>query len=138
MLKLIFLVDFYYSTLFKVKTSYQFRIPLSKRCNVEMLFNYFWILQLTVKLVLKEWQFSDGSQSFNKFPISSLQSMNGSSVSLPRTGRKINVIVVEGKDLSVKERSGKCNPYVKLQYGKVTFYLYRIDCTKSWFKSRKY
>ncbi|XP_065860725.1 uncharacterized protein [Euphorbia lathyris] len=75
--------------------------------------------ELTVRLVLKEWQFSDGSHSFNKFPVSSLQSINGSSNSFPRTGRKINVIVVEGKDLTGKERSGKCNPYVKLQYGKV-------------------
>ncbi|XP_057992626.1 synaptotagmin-4 isoform X2 [Hevea brasiliensis] len=75
--------------------------------------------ELTVKLVLKEWQFSDGSHSFNKFRVSSQQSTDGLSNILSRTGRKINVIVVEGKDLTIKERSGKCDPYVKLQYGKV-------------------
>ncbi|KAJ9174040.1 hypothetical protein P3X46_017112 [Hevea brasiliensis] len=75
--------------------------------------------ELSVKLVLKEWQFSDGSRSFNKFHVSSWQSMDGLSNTISRTGRKINVIVVEGKDLTTKERSGKCGPYVKLQYGKV-------------------
>ncbi|XP_043812419.1 synaptotagmin-4 isoform X2 [Manihot esculenta] len=75
--------------------------------------------ELIVKLVLKEWQFSDGSHSFNKFRVSSRQSTDGLSNVLSRTGRKVNVIVVEGKDLTTKERSGKCDPYVKLQYGKV-------------------
>ncbi|XP_043812421.1 synaptotagmin-5 isoform X4 [Manihot esculenta] len=74
--------------------------------------------ELIVKLVLKEWQFSDGSHSFNKFRVSSRQSTDGLSNVLSRTGRKVNVIVVEGKDLTTKERSGKCDPYVKLQYGK--------------------
>ncbi|EEF30229.1 extended synaptotagmin-1 [Ricinus communis] len=74
--------------------------------------------ELIVKLVLKEWQFSDGSHSFNKFPVSSRKSMTGLSNLVSRTGRKINVVVVEGKDLSAKEKSGKCDPYVKLQYGK--------------------
>ncbi|KAI9381047.1 hypothetical protein POPTR_015G046700v4 [Populus trichocarpa] len=75
--------------------------------------------ELTVKLVVKEWQFSDGSLSLNKFNVSSLKSMYGSSNLLSRTGRKINVAIMEGKDLISKERSGKCDPYVKLQYGKV-------------------
>ncbi|CAK7349717.1 unnamed protein product [Dovyalis caffra] len=75
--------------------------------------------ELTVKLVVKEWQFSDGSHSLNKFNVSSQKSMYGSSNLLSRTGRKINVSVMEGKDLISKERSGKCDPYVKLQYGKV-------------------
>ncbi|XP_050238833.1 synaptotagmin-5 [Mercurialis annua] len=75
--------------------------------------------ELTVKLVLKEWQFSDGSHSFNKFPVSSRQSINGLSSLVSRTGRKINIAVVEGKDLATKEKTGKCDPYIKLQYGKV-------------------
>ncbi|KAL9337608.1 hypothetical protein Peur_069377 [Populus x canadensis] len=75
--------------------------------------------ELTVKLVVKEWQFSDGSLSLNKFNVSSQKSMYGSSNLLSRTGRKINVAIMEGKDLISKERSGKCDPYVKLQYGKV-------------------
>ena len=84
-----------------------------------LLFICMW--QLTVKLVVKEWQFSDGSLSLNKFNVSSLKSMYGSSNLLSRTGRKINVAIMEGKDLISKERSGKCDPYVKLQYGKVGF-----------------
>ncbi|KAL3570839.1 hypothetical protein D5086_028088 [Populus alba] len=75
--------------------------------------------ELTVKIVVKEWQFSDGSLSLNKFNISSQKLMYGSSILLSRTGRKINVAIMEGKDLISKERSGKCDPYVKLQYGKV-------------------
>ncbi|XP_021292106.1 synaptotagmin-5 isoform X2 [Herrania umbratica] len=75
--------------------------------------------KLAVRLVVKEWQFSDGSYSFNNFRVSSQQMLNGSSNFLSSTGRKINVTVVEGKDLITKDKFGKCNPYVKLQYGKV-------------------
>ncbi|TYG91919.1 hypothetical protein ES288_A12G301600v1 [Gossypium darwinii] len=75
--------------------------------------------ELAVKLVIKEWQFSDGSLSFNNLRVSSQSSLNGSSNFLSRTGRRIIVKVVEGKDLITKDKSGKCNPYVKLQYGKV-------------------
>ncbi|KAH0975950.1 hypothetical protein GBA52_017849 [Prunus armeniaca] len=71
--------------------------------------------ELTVKLVLKEWQFSDGSHVDNSL-VSSRRSLFGSSNFLPITGRKVNITVLEGKDL--KDRSGKCDPYVKLQYGK--------------------
>lgn len=74
--------------------------------------------ELTVRLVLKEWQFSDGSHSLNSYHLSLQQSINGTSTVLARTGRKINITVVEGKDLIAKEKSGKCDPYVKLQYGK--------------------
>lgn len=76
-------------------------------------------VQLKVKLVLKEWQFSDGSHSLNGFHVRSRQTFTGSSNYLLRTGRKINITVVEGKELSGKDRNGRCNPYVKLQYGKV-------------------
>ncbi|KAK2987529.1 hypothetical protein RJ640_030198 [Escallonia rubra] len=74
--------------------------------------------ELTVRLVLKEWQFSDGSHSLNAFHLNFQQSLNGSSNSLSITGRKIYVTVVEGKDLAVKDKFGKSDPYVKLQYGK--------------------
>ncbi|KAJ7975131.1 putative Synaptotagmin [Quillaja saponaria] len=74
--------------------------------------------ELMVSLVLEEWQFSDGSHSLNNSRISSQQSLYGSSHLLSRTGRKINITVVEGNDLTVKDKSGKCNPYIKLQYGK--------------------
>ncbi|KAE8124923.1 hypothetical protein FH972_019762 [Carpinus fangiana] len=75
--------------------------------------------ELTVKLVLKEWQFSDGSHTLNSYHLSSRQSSYGSSNVLSRTGRKISITVVEGKDLIVKDKSGKSDPYVKLQYGKI-------------------
>lgn len=75
--------------------------------------------ELTVKLVLKEWQFSDGSHVLDNYRISPQRSLFGSSNFRPRTGRKVNITVVEGKDLIGKDRSGKCNPYVKLQYGKI-------------------
>ncbi|XP_042491289.1 synaptotagmin-5-like [Macadamia integrifolia] len=76
--------------------------------------------ELTVKLVLKEWQFSDGSNNSldNISHLYSQQSLNGSSNIQSTTGRKLIVTVVEGKDLIAKDRSGKCDPYVKLYYGK--------------------
>ncbi|KAL5748891.1 hypothetical protein ACOSQ2_026188 [Xanthoceras sorbifolium] len=75
--------------------------------------------ELTVRLVLKEWQFSDGSHSLNNFHVGSQQSLNGSSNFLSRTGRKVIITVVEGKDLVSRDKSGKFDPYVKLQYGKI-------------------
>ncbi|XP_011081089.1 synaptotagmin-5 isoform X1 [Sesamum indicum] len=75
--------------------------------------------ELTVRLVLKEWQFSDGSHSSTNVSASSRHSLSGGSNFLPRTGRRICITVVEGKDLVVKDKIGKSDPYVKLQYGKV-------------------
>ncbi|KAK9278588.1 hypothetical protein L1049_028160 [Liquidambar formosana] len=74
--------------------------------------------ELTVRLVMKEWQFSDGSHCLSNYSLSSEQSLYGSSNFLSRTGRKINVTVVEGKDLIAKDKSRKADPFVKLQYGK--------------------
>ncbi|GMQ11283.1 hypothetical protein CsSME_00053972 [Camellia sinensis var. sinensis] len=74
--------------------------------------------KLTVKLVLKEWQFCDGSHSLSDIGLSTRQSLNGSSNFQPSTGRKIYVTVVEGKDLMIKDKFGKSEPYVSLQYGK--------------------
>ena len=84
-------------------------------------------MQLTVKLVLKEWQFSDGSHSLHGIRLSSRQSLYGSSNFLPGTGRKICITVVEGKDLMVKGKFGKSDPYVKLQYGKVNLYFIEVQ-----------
>lgn len=74
--------------------------------------------ELRVRLVLKEWMFSDGSHSSNRYRASPQQSLYGASSLLSSTGRKINITVVEGKDLPTKDKNGKCDPYVKLQYGK--------------------
>ncbi|XP_073055714.1 uncharacterized protein [Primulina eburnea] len=75
--------------------------------------------ELTVKLVLKEWHFSDGTHSPTNFGRGSFHPVNVISNYSPKTGRKIHVTVVEGKDLVVKDKMGKSDPYVKLQYGKV-------------------
>ncbi|KFK39172.1 hypothetical protein AALP_AA3G209700 [Arabis alpina] len=72
--------------------------------------------ELTVRLLLKEWHFSDGSHSLNSVHSSSLHSLDGSSSFLSKTGRKIIVTVLSGKNLVLK--GGKCDASVKLQYGK--------------------
>jgi len=75
---------------------------------------------LAVRLVIKEWQFSDGSVSLrNSLSRQSQPSIYGSSNLQSRTGRKLMVTVVEGRNLTTRDKSGKCDPYVKLQYGKV-------------------
>lgn len=76
--------------------------------------------ELKVSIVVKEWQFSDGTHSLNNLRNNSQQSLNGSSNIQLRTGKKLKITVVEGKDLAAaKEKSGKFDPYIKLQYGKV-------------------
>ncbi|OVA04981.1 C2 calcium-dependent membrane targeting [Macleaya cordata] len=78
--------------------------------------------ELTVRVVLREWQFSDGSRSFNNSSlIGSQRSMYRSSDVQPRTGRKLKLTVVEGRDLVGKDKLGKSNSYVKLQYGKALY-----------------
>lgn len=78
--------------------------------------------ELTVKLILKEWQFSDGSHSSGLSDIVSQQSISGSSNLLQRTGRKIHVTIIDGKNLPTKDRFGMSGSgtYVKLQYGKAS------------------
>lgn len=67
--------------------------------------------------MIKEWLY--GPPSWNKsHPISPQQSIDDKTNFQPRTGRKLSITVVEGQNLSVP-KSGKCDPYVKLQYGKV-------------------
>ncbi|KAL2342484.1 hypothetical protein Fmac_003769 [Flemingia macrophylla] len=75
--------------------------------------------ELKVKIVVKEWQFSDGSHSLNNLRANSQQSLIGSSSLLSKTGRKLRITVVEAKDLAAKDKDGKIDPYIKLQYGKV-------------------
>lgn len=72
--------------------------------------------ELTVRLLLKEWHFSDGSHSLNSVHSSSLHSLDGSASLFSKTGRKIIVTVLAGKNLVSK--TGKCDANVKLQYGK--------------------
>ncbi|KAL6556823.1 MYF24 [Orobanche hederae] len=74
--------------------------------------------ELTVRLVLKEWQFSDGSHSLTSFGTGSRHRVSGPSNYLSKTGRKICITVIEGKDLVVKDKIGRSDPYVKMQYGK--------------------
>lgn len=70
--------------------------------------------------MLKEWLFSDGAASSNKESnVSSRQFIDGSTTFEPLTGRKLHITVMEGQNLLATEKSGKCDPYVKLQYGKV-------------------
>lgn len=100
----------------------------SQRMMVSMMtyiFLFVTNLQLMVRLVVKEWQFTDGSHSSNNFRVSPQQSLYGSSNFASGTGRKINITVVEGKDL-IANKSGRCDPYVKLQYGKVGLFVFFI------------
>ncbi|KAF8724554.1 hypothetical protein HU200_020814 [Digitaria exilis] len=78
--------------------------------------------ELTVSLVLKEWQFSDGSVTVNNSLSNGLQSsFHGSPKPQSITGRRLRVRVVEGRALTANSKSGKCDPYVKLQYGKALY-----------------
>ncbi|XP_074572808.1 tricalbin-1-like [Curcuma longa] len=78
--------------------------------------------ELTVRLVLREWQFSDGSTILSKSVNSAPQlSVYGPHYLQTRTERKLKVTVLEGRNLSTKDKSGKCDSYVKLQYGKASY-----------------
>ncbi|CAO2185477.1 unnamed protein product [Urochloa humidicola] len=77
--------------------------------------------ELTVSLVLKEWQFSDGSVTLNNSLSNGLHSLDGSPKLQSITGRRLRVRVVEGRALTANSKSGKCDPYVKLQYGKALY-----------------
>ncbi|XP_075508656.1 uncharacterized protein LOC142545378 isoform X1 [Primulina tabacum] len=76
--------------------------------------------ELTVKMVLKEWQFSDGSHSMSSLSSNSHHPPYRTPNYFYKTGKKIYITVLEGKDLVVKDKIGKSDPYVKLQYGKAT------------------
>jgi hypothetical protein len=86
--------------------------------------------QLTVSLVLKEWQFADGSVTVSNSLSNGLRSsLDGLPKFQPRTGSTLRVKVVEGKDLAVNSKSGKGDPYVKLQYGKVIVFTLPNFCS---------
>ncbi|CAN8258897.1 unnamed protein product [Cochlearia groenlandica] len=72
--------------------------------------------ELTVRLLVKEWHFSDGSHSLNSVNSSSLHSLDGPSTLFSKTGRKIIVTALSGRNLVSK--TGKCDASLKLQYGK--------------------
>ncbi|KAH1235998.1 Synaptotagmin-4 [Glycine soja] len=84
-------------------------------------------VELKVKFVVKEWQFSDGSHSLNSLRSNSQRSLIGSSSLLSKTGRKLKITVVEAKDLAAKDKSEKINPYIKLLYGKVSVTGFLLD-----------
>lgn len=85
-----------------------------------------------MRIVVKEWQFSDGSHSMNNFRLTPQYSLNGSPQVVSKTGRKLNITVVEGKNLPAKDTSGKTEPYVKLQYGKVGHIICLLQILTAW------
>ncbi|KAF6138306.1 hypothetical protein GIB67_001456 [Kingdonia uniflora] len=64
---------------------------------------------------------SDGSRSLVNYSLGSQQSISGWPNVQPRTGSKLKITVVEGRNLLGKDKYGKCDPYVKLQYGKIIY-----------------
>ncbi|KAE9588223.1 hypothetical protein Lal_00002845 [Lupinus albus] len=74
--------------------------------------------ELKVSIVIKEWQFSDGSHDLNNTRACSQQSLSASPNLQLGTGRKLHITVVEGRNLAAKDKFGKFDQYFKLQYGK--------------------
>ena len=72
------------------------------------------MLQLTVKLVLNQWHFIDDAVGP---PLHSI--LSSVSRFQQSTGRVMKITVEEGRNLAAKDKLGKSDPYVLLQYGKV-------------------
>ncbi len=92
-------------------------------------------VQLTVRLELKEWQFSDGSRAVaNHLPgtitLNSVPSLH------PYTGRKLRISAVEGRNLAPMSAGSSINPYLKLFYAKVKlevlFFLFIASIKSIW------
>ncbi|KAJ7294164.1 hypothetical protein O6H91_Y274600 [Diphasiastrum complanatum] len=76
--------------------------------------------EVIVRLTMKEWLFHDSSKPLASDTSMEHQNTLGSWPVLPsRTGRKLKVIVLEGRNLAPKDRTGKSDPYLRIQYGKV-------------------
>lgn len=73
------------------------------------------MLQISVQLIPKEWHFSDELNDISQMTYQ--PSIGAYPPFHPSTGKRFKVSVKEGRNLTVK--SGKCDSYVKLQYGKV-------------------
>lgn len=69
--------------------------------------------------------------------IASRQSLIGSPNFQSRTGRKVIITVMEGNDLSEKDKFGKCDSYVKLQYGRVSNFPFSFLLLLNFFFSGK-
>ncbi|KMZ62571.1 hypothetical protein ZOSMA_452G00060 [Zostera marina] len=70
---------------------------------------------ISVQLIPKEWHFSDELNDISQMTYQ--PSIGAYPPFHPSTGKRFKVSVKEGRNLTVK--SGKCDSYVKLQYGKV-------------------
>eukprot|EP00250_Pteridium_aquilinum_P010520 c19447_g1_i1 orf=1765-3852(+) len=76
--------------------------------------------KLSVKLLIKEWQFTDGSRTGGDFVNGTLSNTFQALPSFEaHTGRTIKITVLEGRNLAAKDRTGKSDPYVRLRYGKM-------------------
>ncbi|KAI5061768.1 hypothetical protein GOP47_0024273 [Adiantum capillus-veneris] len=75
---------------------------------------------LSIRLLIKEWQFTDGSRTADDaMSVNILNTLHSLPSFEAHTGRTLRVTVMEGKNLAAKDRTGKSDPYVRLRYGKV-------------------
>ena len=75
------------------------------------------LLQVTLRLTMKEWQYSETAPADAPLPVPSMSRIDSV---LLLTGRTIRVTVVGARDLKPSDYSGFSDPYVKLQYGNIT------------------
>lgn len=75
--------------------------------------------KLFVKLVVKEWQFIDGSRTGDDYANGTIPTLQYLPSFETHTGRTLRITVLEGRNLAAKDRTGKSDPYVRLRYGKL-------------------